>query len=88
VVGPAVDQVPAVKVALEAGGASLHGGLHPHVKKPQPAEAIFARVKRIQSANQSIHFLSPEKRSGVDVMITIFCDFRRKNWRFFQKPML
>jgi hypothetical protein len=23
---------------------------------------------------------------GVDVMITIFCDFRQKNWRFSQKP--
>jgi hypothetical protein len=35
---------------------------------------------------------SPNRRklaqSGVDVMITIFCDFRRKNWRFSQKPML
>jgi hypothetical protein len=25
---------------------------------------------------------------GVDVMITIFCDFWRKIWRFSQKPML
>jgi hypothetical protein len=32
-----------------------------------------------------------QKSSGVDVMITIFCDFRpfsAKNWRFSQKPML
>jgi hypothetical protein len=31
------------------------------------------------------------KNPGTDVMITIFCDFdnfRRKNWRFSQKPML
>jgi hypothetical protein len=26
--------------------------------------------------------------SGVDVMITIFGNFRRKNWRFSPKPML
>jgi hypothetical protein len=30
----------------------------------------------------------PSGNPGVDVMITIFCDFRRKNWRFSQKPML
>jgi hypothetical protein len=27
-------------------------------------------------------------RPGVDVMITIFDNFRRKNWRFSQKPTL
>jgi hypothetical protein len=34
--------------------------------------------------------LAPTQRSwaGVDVMITIFCDFRRKNWRFSQKSMV
>jgi hypothetical protein len=34
----------------------------------------------------------PFRQSGVDVIITIFCDFRQfsaeKNWRFSQKPML
>jgi hypothetical protein len=41
--------------------------------------------------NAKIPFGNPASEPGVDVMITIFCDFRTfsaKNWRFSQKPML
>jgi hypothetical protein len=41
----------------------------------------------VEVVNSLVVGLAP----GVDVMITIFCDFRQfsaKNWRFFQKPML
>jgi hypothetical protein len=41
----------------------------------------------IGKKGKSCDFSTP----GVDVMITIFCDFRQflaKNWRFSQKPML
>jgi hypothetical protein len=38
------------------------------------------------------NYTPPYVQPGVDVMITIFCDFRqfseKKNWRFSQKPML
>jgi hypothetical protein len=50
---------------------------------------IFIYGKTVQGKQ------TPNRRklsqSGVDVMITIFCDFRRfsaKKWRFSQKPML
>jgi hypothetical protein len=38
----------------------------------------------VVAVNSKVVGLAP----GVDVMITFFANFRRKNWRFSQKPML
>jgi hypothetical protein len=41
--------------------------------------------------NEHVELRNALGRTGVDVMITIFCDFQQfsaKNWRFSQKPTL
>jgi hypothetical protein len=61
-----------------------------------PEETILIEPEEPDNATGDFHQISFLKLrnpwAGVDVMITIFCgffaNFRRKNWRFSQKPML
>jgi hypothetical protein len=55
------------------------------------AEQMPALVKSMSDWKLLFLVFGMAKMPGVDVMITIFCEFRQfsaKKWRFSQKPML
>jgi hypothetical protein len=73
--------------------AQYIGSELPNFNRGKSSRNTWATSEIVKNTIPSKHSLKGRKfaQSGVDVMITIFCNFRQfltKNWRFSQKPML